>query len=106
MTVDTSGEWRDERLYVLKTIESLQEEQRRQLEAAAVMSRDKIVKANEDIQAAHNKIRVLEKSAETLKKSETSLKLKNWIITALLSGVVFALSELLKEFIHRVRLAP
>jgi hypothetical protein len=92
--VDTSGEWRDERLYVLKTLEAMQREQRRQADQAAILSQTQMVKANQDIQAAHNKIRILESAGSTL-------KIKNWIMTAVLSGLVTMLYELVKGYLHK-----
>jgi hypothetical protein len=91
MTVmDTSGEWREERLYVLKTIEDLKAEQRRQIEADAIMRQVTAVKAEKDVKAAHDKIRVLE-----------GTKLKNWILTAALSVTVALLFELLRAYLHK-----
>lgn len=91
MTVmDTSGEWKEERLYVLRTIEDLKTEQRRQIEADAVMRQITDVKAQKDIKAAHDRIRALE-----------GTKLKNWILTAALSTTVALLFELLRAYLHK-----
>jgi hypothetical protein len=92
--VETSGEWRDERLYVLRTLEAVQQEQHRQLEATLLMSQTQMVKASQDIKAAHDKIRILESSG-------SSLKIKNWIMTALLSVIVMVLFELVKGYLHK-----
>jgi hypothetical protein len=90
--VQTSGEWREERLYVLKTIEDLQTEQRRQSEQAAVTRASLAEKAQRDIKAAHDKIRALESSGG-------ALRMKNWIMTALLSGGAAVLFEVVKAWL-------
>jgi hypothetical protein len=90
--VETSGEWRDERLYVLKTLEEMRLEQRRQADSAAVLSQSQMVKADRDIQAAHNKIRTLESAG-------SALKMKNWIMTSVFSVIVMLLFELVKWYL-------
>lgn len=87
---ETSGEWREERLYVLKSLEELKAEQRRQIEAEAVMRQTTAVKAEKDIKAAHDKIRALE-----------GTELKNWILTAALSCAVALLFEVVRTFVHK-----
>jgi hypothetical protein len=91
--VETSGEWRDERLYVLKTLEAVQQEQRRKAESDALLIQGQMVKASQDIKAAHDKIRILESAGSTL-------KMKNWIMTALLSGIVTVLYEVVKGYVQ------
>jgi hypothetical protein len=92
--VDTSGEWRDERMYVLKKLEEISQEQREQAKVAAVLSNADLVKAHTDIQRAYVRIRILEQTGSTL-------KIKNWIMTAVLSGLVTMLYELVKGYIHK-----
>jgi hypothetical protein len=92
--VETSGEWRDERLYVLKTLEAVQLEQRRKAESDALLIQGQMVKASQDIKAAHDKIRTLESSGSTL-------KMKNWIMTAVLSVVAALLFEVVKGYVHK-----
>ena len=94
MTVESSGQWRDERLYVLKTLEDLQQEMRRQAQAEAVLKQEQVGRSREDIQAAHVKIRHLEESA-------ASLRMKNWIITASLSAIVTVIFEVVKGYLHK-----
>lgn len=88
------GEWHEERLYVLKSIEELKAEQRRQIEAEAVLHQTTAVKAQKDIRAAHDKIRALECTGRTA-------KLKNWILTAALSCAVALLFEIVKAYLHK-----
>jgi hypothetical protein len=92
--VESSGEWRDERLYVMKTLEAVQLEQRRKAESDAVFIEGQMVKASQDIKAAHDKIRILESSG-------SALKIKNWIMTAALSVVAMLLFELVKGYLHK-----
>jgi hypothetical protein len=97
MSVEPPREWNEARMYVLQTLDDLKQEQRRQAEeaarsseAAAVLSEVKMDKASKDIQAAHNKIR--------------SLRLKNWIITAVavvLFEVVKWGLEVAKGYLHK-----
>lgn len=94
LPIQTSGEWREERLYVLRTIDAMQEELRSQSVAAAILSATKMAKAQKDIGQAHDKIRELE-------KSRSALRLKNWIMTAVLSFLVTVLFELLKPLVMR-----
>jgi hypothetical protein len=105
MSVETSGDWRDERLYVLKTLEDVKEEQRRQMQVAATLSDREILKAHKDIQEAYKRIRTLEESASTREHSASTLRTKYWIITGLLSAAMGLLSpllyEIVKQFVHR-----
>lgn len=89
-STQTSGEWREERLYVLKSIEELKAEQRRQIEAEAILHHTTAVKAQKDIRAAHDKIRALE-----------GVQLKNWILTAALSCAAAVLFEIVKAHLHK-----
>jgi hypothetical protein len=94
--VNTSGEWREERLYVLKTLEDVKAEQRRISEAAAVERATVIEKGQRDIGAAHDKIRALETSAAENRSEDSHLKIKNWIMTGLLSSAAAIVFELFK----------
>lgn len=95
MTVmKTPGEWREERLYVLNTIEELKTEQRRQSDAAAVMRQSIEQRAMCDIKSAHDKIRALE-------GTRSYLRMKNWAMTAALSTLVAMLFELLKAYLRK-----
>ena len=87
--IETSGEWREERLYVLQTIQDLKEDLRKQSEAAAVERASVIEKGVRDIKEAHIKIRVLE-------TTDQRLKLKNWIMTGALSATAAVIFELFK----------
>jgi hypothetical protein len=92
MSVETTGQWRDERLYILKSIEELQQEMRRQAQAEAVLKQEQVGRSREDIQAAHDKIRHLETSA-------ASMRMKNWIMTALLSFIGAGLFEAVRWYV-------
>lgn len=99
-SIPTSGEWREERLYVLKTIEDLKQEQRRALEAAAVERsamaverKTAIEKGARDIKAAHDKIR-------TLETTDSASRLKLWIMTTLLSVAGAIAFEVLRAWLH------
>jgi hypothetical protein len=94
MSPESSGLWRDERLYVLKTLEEVRAEQRRQVESAAIMHQEQMGRAKLDIQAAHDKIRNLENAGSTL-------KMKNWIITAVLSVLCALAFEVVKGYLHK-----
>lgn len=78
-------EWREERLYVLRTIEDLKDELRRQSEAAAVSRANVEEKAQRDIKAAHDKIRVQQDQIRDLQSSGVTMGIKNWIMTVALS---------------------
>lgn len=90
MNPELSGEWREERLYVLRAIEDLKAEQRRQIESEAVMQQTVTTKATKDITAAHDKIRALE-------TAEGILTIKNWVMaTVLTTASSVAIFELIK----------
>lgn len=91
--VTTSGEWREERFYVLRSLDTLQQELRRQSEQAAMLRETAMAKAQQDIRAAHDKIRSLESGRNVL-------RLKNWIMTALLSTFIVLIFELVKWKMH------
>lgn len=89
MTTESSGEWREERMYVLESIKELKAEQRRQIESETLMRQSLEVKAEKDIRAAHDKIRKLETSSGIL-------SVKNWAMTAVISAGGVVLFELVK----------
>jgi len=91
----SSGEWREERLYVLRAIEDIRAEQRRQIEAETLMRQTIVLKAAKDITAAHEKIRALETAG-------TVLTVKNWVMATLLTTASsVAIVELVKWALHR-----
>ena len=87
--IETSGEWGEERLYVLQTIQDLKEDLRKQSEAAAIERANVIEKGVRDIRAAHIKIRALE-------TTDSHLKMKNWVMTGALSATGAVIFELFK----------
>lgn len=87
--VDTSGEWREERLFVLREIERLD---RSSNERAAEMAiyRDRVEgKQKQDIDQAHAKIR-------TLQQSKINANLKVWATSAAASFLGILVIELLR----------
>ncbi len=99
--VSSSGEWREERLWVLKSLEDLKEELRRQSLAAEVERKGILEKATKDIFAAHEKIRALEDAKEMKSQEASELRLKNWALIGLLSVVGTGLLELLRVALHK-----
>jgi hypothetical protein len=89
----TTGQWNEERLWVLRTLDEVKAEQKRLAEAAAVDRSSLIEKGARDIKAAHDKIRALESSGVTL-------RLKNWLMMLALSGIVALAFEVVKAFLH------
>jgi hypothetical protein len=92
--MQTSGEWREERLYVLQTIEDMKADLRRQSEVAAVTRASITDIAQRDINVAHDKIRALE-------GIRSRLRIKNWIMTAALSASVAMLFEFIKAYLRK-----
>lgn len=90
----SDSSWDQERLYVLRTLDDVKTEQRRQSEAAAVDRAALLEKAARDIKAAHDKIRTLESAGSTL-------RLKNWIMALALSGAGAVVFEVVKELLKR-----
>jgi hypothetical protein len=88
-----TGQWNEERLWVLRTLDEVKSEQKRLAEAAAVDRAALIEKGTRDIRAAHDKIRALENSG-------TTLRLKNWVMMAALSGIGALAFEVVKAFLH------
>lgn len=93
-TMPSSGEWREERLYVLQTLEDLKVWQLHQIESDAIMHQTTAVKAEKDIKAAHDKIRNLE-------NAQGILTLKNWVLAGMLSTGGVAVFELIKWALHK-----
>ena len=89
--IETSS-WREERMYVLRTLEDLKHEERRHSESEAVTREYLAEKAKRDIRAAHDKIRALE-------TKESALRLKNWIMVAALSGTWALVFEVIKAWL-------
>lgn len=92
MSIETTGSWQEERLYVLRTLEDLKSEQKRQAEAAAADRVALIEKGRRDIDAAHDKIRVLQ-------GERTKLRLKNWVLGGIVGLVGAGLLELFKALL-------
>jgi hypothetical protein len=84
----TSGEWDQERLYVLRTLDDLKAEQKRLGDLAAAERAAVLEKQTRDIKAAHDKIR-------DLQNSKTVLKTKTW----LLGGALAVLFEVAKAIV-------
>jgi hypothetical protein len=89
VTIESSGEWKEERLFVLRALERIDAEQRRQIDAENMLQQTVAVKAAKDIGAAHDKIRKLE-------SEKSGLAIKNWVMAALIYGGGIALIELVK----------
>jgi len=90
--VDTSGEWREERLFVLREIDRLEREgKERTVDLALLRTRveEKAGKAEFDVHQAHEKIRALE-------RSRSSIKLKLWATSAAASFLGVVVIELLR----------
>jgi hypothetical protein len=93
--------WHEERLYVLNMIEDLKAEQRRQSEAAAAArarAQEKTdleaAQSRKDIQAAHDKIRALE-------RTNTILTIKKWVMSLILGAAGAIAIELIKFLLSR-----
>ncbi|MGH9780911.1 MAG: hypothetical protein ACRD33_03750 [Candidatus Acidiferrales bacterium] len=93
MTGIPTGEWLEERLYVLRTIERIEAEQMRLMLRAEAERTAIVEKGVRDIRAAHDKIRALEKSGH-------ALRMKNWIMTLALSGVAAIAFEVVKALLR------
>jgi hypothetical protein len=83
------GSWEQEGLWVMRSIDELHQEQRRQGEAAAVTIRGDLAKAKTDLDALHNKIRDLEAIRVTL-------VIRNWLQTGGLAIALVVMIELLR----------
>lgn len=101
MKTESSGDWREERLYVLKTLEDLKDEQRRQIADEAFLRQGLVAKAEKDINEAHRRIRALEDSAKEESKEGSILTIKNWVMAAMLSAAGAVIFELIKWVIDR-----
>lgn len=89
--VETSGEWREERFYVLRTLDRLEDELKRNNAQLAVHS-DREVKSKEDLNVAHARIRSLQGSAKTA-------RLKSWAATAAASFLGVVVIELMRHIL-------
>jgi|GEM_PF-5615736 len=87
------GSWLEERTYILRTVEDLKAEQKRQSEAAAADRVALIEKGRKDIDAAHEKIRALQ-------HQRLALRLKNWALGGIVGFVGAGLVELFKLLLH------
>lgn len=89
--VETSGEWREERLWVLKELERLNNSlERKTYEIAQHEEREE--RERRDIHQAHHKIRMLE-------ASKTSLNIRIWIASCTAAFLGAALIELAVKFV-------
>ena len=86
--VETSGEWREERLWVLRELERLSAAVEQKAAELAVHE-DREEKQKVDINQAHAKIRSLE-------NSKRQAQLKVWIFSGAASGLMVIVVELLK----------
>lgn len=101
MTTESSGEWREERLFVLRAIDDLKAEQRRQIEADAVIRQTLMAKAEKDINNAHSRIRALETSSTEQAKQGGILTIKNWVMAGILSAVFVVAIEIIKWMVTK-----
>jgi D-mannonate dehydratase len=95
-----TAEWREERLWVLNTIEDLKTEQRKQFEAEAIRRVNVEEKGLKDIQAAHDKIRAADEKIRVLQNVKTELRLKNWIMTITLGASGAIIVELARAVLQ------
>lgn len=84
--VETSGEWREERFYVLRTLDRLEGELKEKTEQLAV-HRDREEKSKGDLNEAHARIRTLQGAA----------RIAWWKVWAPVIGVIVL--ELLRHFL-------
>jgi len=89
----TPGSWFEERIYVLRTIEDLKAESKRQAEASAADRAALIEKGRKDIDAAHEKIRALQ-------NQRTALRIKNWALGGIVGLVGAGLVEVFKLLLN------
>lgn len=89
--VETSGEWREERFYVLRTLERLEGELKEKSEHIA-KHEDREQRYIKDLNEAHTRIRALQSSVK-------SARVKSWAATAAASFLGVVLIELLKSFL-------
>ena len=88
-TIRGVGTWEQEGLWVLRSLDELREDVRRQHEAQAVTIQADLAKAQADLNALHSKMR-------TLETQRVALVTRNWVTTAALSAAVALIFELLK----------
>lgn len=86
--IETSGEWREERLWVLKEIERLNEESKHKTEQIAIHE-DRESRYRKDLNEAHARIRDLQSSVRTA-------RVKSWAATAAASFLAVIVIELVK----------
>jgi hypothetical protein len=72
-------EWKEERLWVLRTIEDLKDENRRLSEASAIAREGVEKKLQKDVREAHDKIR-------TLQSEGIGMTVKNWVLTLIVGA--------------------
>lgn len=89
--VETSGEWREERLYVLRTLERLEYESKQKIEQIA-KHEDREEKYRKDLNEAHTRIRALQASIRTA-------RVKSWAATAAASFLGVVVIELMKNLL-------
>jgi hypothetical protein len=89
----TRGSWSEDRLWVLRSIDELKAGELRLAESAAADRAALLDKATRDINSAHEKIRSLE-------ASRISLRLKNWVMTLVISAIGTLAFELIKAWLH------
>lgn len=88
---ETSGEWREERFYVLRTLERLEGELNKKTEAIA-KHEDREEKYRKDLNEAHSRIRALQATVK-------SARVKSWAATAAATFLGVVVIELLKTFV-------
>lgn len=89
--VETSGEWREERFYVLRTLERLEGELKEKTESIA-KHEDREEKYTKDLNEAHARIRALQSSVKTA-------RLKSWAAMGAASFLGVVVVELLKSYL-------
>lgn len=105
-----TNSWREERLYILNMVDSLQAEVRRLSEEAAA-GRAKMEekadregqKARQDLRAAHDKIRLMDNSVAALEKDKIILIMKNWLMRMVLGAIGAGVFELAKMWFRAAR---
>jgi hypothetical protein len=89
--VETSREWREERLYVLRTLDRIEVELKQKTAQLAVHG-DREEKSKQDLNEAHARIRALQSTARTA-------RLKSWGATAVASFLGVIVIELLRHIL-------
>jgi len=86
--VETSGEWREERLYVLRTLDRIEVELKQKTAQLAVHG-DREEKSKQDLNEAHARIRALQGAARTA-------RLKSWAANSAAAFLGVVVVELLR----------